>query len=381
MEGLSMKKNVLIIVVAIVLSVFTVACGGNGGSQSADQNSDHTDAESNLKVALLISGNLGDKSFFDSANNGIALLEEEYGAGIVTKVIETSYDKTKWEPALRDLSEQEWDIIIAGSFDMQEIIAKVSMDYPDKKYIAFDTTMDYSGGEYKNVYSMTYKQNEGSFLVGVLAAKITQSDLEKADKDQKYIGFVGGMDIPVINDFMVGYISGAKYIDEDVNVITSYVGDFSDSAKGMEKAIAQYNQGADIVFAAAGQAGLGVADAALKSDRYAIGVDSDQSLIFEKTDPQKSELIVTSVMKNIDASIVRAIKLEQEGNLMWGTEEALGLEEDGVGVAKNKYYDALVPQDMKQLVDDISEKIKNGEIEVPTAFGMETSDLDALRNS
>lgn len=328
-----------------------------------------------LKIALLINGNLGDKSFFDSANNGIQMLKKEFGNQIKTKVVEVSYDKTKWEPALLDLSEQDWDIIITGSFDMKEIIERVAKDYPDKKYIAYDTTMDYADGEYENVYSILYKQNEASFLAGILAAKLAQKT------GQKMVGFLGGMDIPVINDFMVGYVNGVKYIDKNIKAVISYVGNFSDTAKGMEISIAEYNQGASVVFAAAGQAGLGLVDAAKKTGKYAIGVDSDQSLIFEKSDPEKASLILTSVLKNIDKSIVRAIKLEMQGKLKWGTCESLGLAEDGVSIAKNKYYKTNVPREIRQLIDKVEEDIRNGKIKVPTAFGMGTNELNALRDS
>jgi basic membrane protein A len=373
-----MKKKLLFGMVLafslmLVLGEYSISLAKNTAKQSKNS--------AKLKIALLINGNLGDKSFFDSANHGIQLLKKEYGSQITTRVVEVSYDKTKWQPALEDLSEQNWDIIITGSFDMQEIIEKVSRNYPDKKYLVYDTTMDYSKGGYKNVYSMMYKQNEGSFLAGVLAAKKVQADLKQASGNQKMVGFLGGMDIPVINDFMVGYVSGIQYVDQDVKVAISYVGDFSNSAKGMEMSMAQYNQGAGIIFAAAGQAGLGTVDAAKKMNRYALGVDSDQSLIFEKSDPQKASLVLTSVLKNIDTSIVRAIRLERQGKLKWGTCEALGLAEDGVGIASNKYYEKNVPQEVKQLLNTVIGKIKRGEIKVPTAFGMDTAALDSLRNS
>ena len=146
-------------------------------------------------------------------------------------------------------------MIILGTWQMTESLEAIAPWNPNVKYIIFDTEVDYSKGNLDNVYSITYKQNEGSFLAGALAAMITNSDLPKVNSD-KAIGFLGGMDIPVINDFLVGYIEGALYIDPEIKVDISYIGSFDDSAKGKEMALAQYNRGVDIGFNVAGQAGF-----------------------------------------------------------------------------------------------------------------------------
>lgn len=148
-----------------------------------------------LKVALLINGTLGDRSFFDSAYDGMQMAQEELG--IEAKVIEMSYDQSVWEPTLADVSEQDYDVIILGTWQMTESLEAIAPWNPNVKYIIFDTEVDYSKGNLDNVYSITYKQNEGSFLAGALAAMITTSDLPKVNND-KAIGFLGGMDIPVI---------------------------------------------------------------------------------------------------------------------------------------------------------------------------------------
>lgn len=336
--------------------------------------------EKPLKIVLLINGTLGDKSFFDSANNGLELIKKEFGSKVQTRVIEMSYDQTKWEPTLLDVSEQDWDIIIVGTWQMTDYLTATAPKFPNKKYFIFDTSVDYSKG-LPNVYSILYKQNEGSFLAGVLAAKVTQSDLPLVNKERKTIGFLGGMDIPVINDFLVGYIQGAKYVDKDVKVAISYIGSFSDSAKGKEMALAQYNQGVDIGYNVAGQAGLGQLDAAKDVNRYAIGVDSDQAMLFKDNDPAKANLIMTSVLKRVDMSLLRAVKLHKEGKLGYGTAENLGIKEEAIGIADNEFYQRLVPADIRKEIADISAKIVSGEIKVDTAFGMSTEALNALRDS
>lgn len=355
------KKVLTILIVVLLVGSLTVTA-------SADK----------LRVVLLINGTLGDRSFFDSAANGMRIIKEELG--VRTKVIEMSYDPSKWEPTLADVSDMDWDIIIVGTWQMTEMLEKIAPKHPEKKYIIFDTSVDYSKGNLDNVYSILYKQNEGSFLAGALGAMVTSSDLPLANEDN-YIGFLGGMDIPVINDFLVGYIQGAKYIDPDIKVAISYIGDFSDSAKGKEMALAQYNMGVDIGFNVAGQAGLGQIEAAKEANRYAIGVDSDQALLFEESAPDKATLILTSMLKRVDNSLVRAIKLYQEGKLEFGKAEPLGIKEGAVGLADNKYYQKLVPDEMKAKLKELRAKIESGEIVVESAIGMSNERLDEIRSS
>ncbi|GAB6116693.1 MAG: basic rane protein [Thermoanaerobacterium sp.] len=375
-----MKKIIaLTIILSLLVTVMLTGCG-KSSNVSNEQSADVSSKEKPLKIVLLINGTLGDKSFFDSANHGMELIKQEYGDKVITKVIEMSYDNSKWEPTLQDVSEQDWDIIIVGTWQMAEYLEKIAPQYSEKKYIIFDTSVDYAKGDLSNVYSILYKQNEGSFLAGALAAKIANSNMPLVT-GKKLIGFLGGMDIPVINDFLVGYIQGAKYVDKDIKVAISYIGDFSDSAKGKELALAQYQQGVAIGFNVAGQAGLGQLDAAKEMNRYVIGVDSDQAMLFAESDPAKANLIVTSMLKRVDNSLVRAIKLYKEGTLKFGQAEALGLKEDAVGLADNEYYRKLVPEEIRQYIEELKLKIINGEIKVDSALGMDTNKLNEIRNS
>ncbi len=319
-----------------------------------------------LRVVLYVNGTLGDKSFFDSANRGVQRAVKELG--ITAKTIEGGYDPARWEPDIAQLSEGPWDIIIAGTWQLQEILEKLAPENPKKKYITYDTSVTYSKGGLDNVYSILYKQNEGSFLVGALAAMITSSKMPLANP-QKVIGFLGGMDIPVINDFKVGYEQGAKYIDPAVKVLVSYAGSFSDSAKGKELILAQYDQGADIAFNVAGETGLGLLDAAKEKKRYAIGVDSDQYLLFKDSDPEKASYIVVSMLKNVDYSLFRAIKGTIDGTIKYGEPEALGIKEGGVGISDNENYRKLVPANMRNKVKELEQQILKGQIKVDTAFG------------
>jgi basic membrane protein A len=319
-----------------------------------------------LKVILYINGTLGDKSFFDSANRGVLKAAKELP--ITAKVVEGTYDASRWEPDLAQLCEGDWDLIIAGTWQLQEALEKFAPQYPKKKFITYDTTVTYSKGNLGNVYSILYKQNEGSFLVGALAAMVTESRMPLANK-QKVIGFLGGMDIPVINDFKVGFEQGAKYIDPSVQVLVSYVGSFQDAAKGKELMMAQYDQGADIGFNVAGQAGLGLLDAAKDKQKYAIGVDSDQYMMIKDADPVKASYIVTSMQKNVDNSLYRAIKGTLDGTIKYGAAEALGFKEGGISLSENENYVKTVPADIRARISALQKKLVSGAIRVDTAFG------------
>jgi basic membrane protein A len=388
-----MKKSlILILAIAMSLSMVLAGCGEkkdadetpdktNGDTVTNNEDDKETDKDADpLKVLLLINGNTGDLSFFDSAANGMKLMEEKYGDAVETKVTEMGFDETKWEPSLRDASDEDWDVIIVGTWQMTERLTSVALDYPDKKYIIFDTSVDYEENDLPNVYSVMYKQNEGSFLAGALAARITTSDMPLAN-EEKVIGFLGGFEGPVINDFLVGYIEGAKYIDEEVKVAVSYIGSFEDSGKGKEMALVQYNNGADIGYNVAGQAGLGQIEAAKEVNKYAIGVDSDQALLFKDKDPEKAELIATSVLKRVDNSLLRAIDKHLEGTLTYGQAENLGFKEKAIVLADNEFFDKLISDELKNELKEIEQKIIDGEIEVKSAITMEQKELDEIRDS
>lgn len=328
-----------------------------------------------LKVVLLIPGNLGDKSFFDSANHGMEMVKKQLG--VETKVIEMGTDATKWEPMLKTVSGQDWNIIISGTWQMTDYLVSAAKAHPDKKYINFDTS---DNQVTPNLYGMFYKTNESSFLAGAAASMITSSKLPHANPS-KVIGFVGGMDNPGINDFLVGYIQGAKYVNKDIKVAVTFVGAFDNPAKGKEMALSLYNANADVVFQVAGGSGLGVLDAAKEKNAYAIGVDSDQAMLFKSVDNVKAQHIPTSAIKNIDLSIFRAVKMYKAGTLKFGKFDVLGIKDNGVGLAKNEFYNSTLTPDMKNKIKDIESKIVSGKIKVDTAFGLTTDQINKIKKS
>ncbi len=353
-----MKRIALSALALMVLVSLGAFAAGSQEGQDGEQ----------LRVVLYVNGTLGDQSFFDSANRGLERAIDEFG--IVGRTVEGGWDPSNWQPDISQLAEGNWDIVIAGTWQLTEYVAEIAPQHPDKTFITYDAAVDFSSGNLDNVYSILYEQNEGSFLVGALAALMTSHDGDdKINADEKTIGFIGGQDIPVINDFLVGYEQGAAYIDEEVDVLTSYVGSFSDPARGKELALAQIQQGADLVFGVASESGLGVIEAAHEQDEYAIGVDSDQYQLISESDPEQAQAIITSMMKNVDNSIYRAIRLHRQGELPYGEAESLGIAENGVGMARNENFDRIVPDEFVSQVDDIIEQMETGDISVDTTLG------------
>lgn len=365
-------KKALVLVVVLALVVSMAACGTKPAVAPEQSNAGtETEPAKPLRVALLLNGTLGDKSFFDSADRGLKMAKEKYGDKLEYKTVEMTTDETKWLPTLYDYSDDgSWDIIIVGTWQLAEPLSEVAPKYPDQKYIIFDQDLDYSAGDFKNVYSILYKQNEVSFLAGVVASRLSES---------KAIGFLGGAENPVINDFLLGYIQGAKHAEPNIKVVISYVGNFYDTPKGKDLALAQYQQnGVDVGFNVAGLAGLGQIDAAQEVGKFAIGVDSDQALIFGEP---TANFIPTSALKNVDESILRAVGLEFEGKAPYGEVENLGIAENGVGIADNQYYQKLVPEAVRNEVKDLADKILSGEIKVDTAFGKSNEEIQKIKDS
>lgn len=319
--------------------------------------SDHPENKA-LKVTHFINGAQGDKSFFDSAVRGITEAEADFRIDVTT--VEAGYNSTIWKKALENSAEDDdYDIMIVGTSQMQELLEDVAQKHPLKRFIIYDTSVNYIEGNYKNVYSILYRQNEGAYLAGVYAGLMTESGI---------IGAVVGENTTTINDFVIGYEQGAESVRPDIKIIVQYAESWNDSARGEALAKEMYGDGADIIFQAAGNTGLGVFKAAQESGKYAIGVDSDQAMIIERTDPDQAKHILTSMMKNVDTSLYRALKLHIDGRLPFGRAETLGIKEGGVGLARNKYYEEVTPADVKARINQTELDIRDGRIKVETAF-------------
>jgi len=345
-------KRFTIFGLLIVAAMLVAACGGAAGPAKDD---------GKLKAVFIIGGTLGDKSFVDSADRGLNKAVKELGIEYVP--VEASADPAKIDAAFTDaLNDKSIDFIIQSQGDLTEKLLEIAPKYPEKKFIVFDNPFDFEKcPECKaNVYAIQYAQNEGSYLAGYYAGLMSES---------KIIGAVGGQDIPVIQDFMIGYKQGAVDAGlKEENVLVQFAASWSDPAKGKEIALTMYQQGADVVFQVAGGTGEGVFYAAEEANKWAIGVDSDQALIIEATNPDQAKRILTSMLKNVDNSMFRTFQLNSEGKIPWGTNELLGIAQGGVGLALNKYYEENTPQEVKDKMVAIIAKVTAGEIKVKTVF-------------
>lgn len=360
-----MKKKGLIFL-TLILVFALVACGENA---SEGEKTETAGGDKPLKVALLVS-NLGDMSFNDSANAGIEKAKEDFG--IEAQVIEYGFDPQKFEPTLTDTADQGYDMIIMPP-NFQVALESNADAYPDVNFVMFDGDIDWSKGDFKNVYCITYKANEASYLGGYVSAALSES---------KILGFLGGMDQPVINDFLVGFIEGAQAYDPEVKVITNYAGSYGDPSKGKELTIGMINNGADMLFNVAGGTGVGLIEACVENDKYVLGVDSDQALMYEKNGKTDyAEAIPTSVLKNVGDSLYRAIDLYIKGELKIGELETLGIKENGVGLADNSYYQDKVSEEVRTAIENIKQDIIDGKVEVNTAIGMTTDQISEIRDA
>lgn len=330
------RRTVALVALALALMLLVSACGGQ-----ADQGGQPGGGQDEFIAAMATDvGGLGDQSFNDAAHRGLKRLEEETGATI--KVLESA-KLDDYEPNLTELANSGADITWAIGFLMADATAAVADRLPDKTFGIIDMVV-----EKPNVASVLFKENEGSFLVGVIAGMMTETNK---------IGFVGGMQSPVISRFEEGFKAGVKTVNPDAEVLIAYTGSFDNPSAGKEAANTQYEAGADIVFHAAGADGLGVIEAAKERGEgfYAIGVDSPQHHL-------APDNVLASMVKRVDNAVFDISKLKMDGKF-----EAklyhLGLKEEGVGVAYNP--DLPVPDNVKQAVEEWRQKIINGDITVP----------------
>ena len=328
-------------------------------------------------VVNLVNGTLGDRSFFDSAGAGLAELA---AAGRITyRTIEMGgddEDQPKWLSTLYEVSESgEYDLIVCGTYQMPEYLNEVAAEYPDQKYLIYD-----SEGDGDNIININYKQNDMGYLVGVFAGAMTlETDLENINGDS-VVGFVGGIDSPVINDFLYGFLLGAQYANEDIKVDTRYVNSYVDPARAKELALSMINDNnCDIIWGVAGNSGNGAAEAALETGKaWFIGVDSDQELTLSK---ELAAITLTSGLKNIGNSIVWFFDELDAGREHYGENILLGIPEGGVGIVTDKNFATYATDEIKALVDEATAGIVDGSIEVPTAIGDTEGAAESLRDS
>lgn len=345
-------KRIMKLVFTLVMFLAFVGCGKSSdtGGQGAEKKET---GKKKLRVAIVHAGFLGDKSFNDSANEGIQRAMKEYD--IEVKTLESKVP-SDWETNVVAMASEGYDLVIGNSSQFQDIIKKHASEFPDVKFAIIDSVVKES-----NVMSVVFAQNEGSFLAGATAALFTQkTDISNLNKD-KIVGWIGGMDVPVLQDFLTGYKQGAEYIDPETKVLISFAGTFNDPLKGKELALAQYSQGADIIMNVASNTGNGVLEAAKDTKKYAIGVDINQDGIYPG-------FILTSMLKRVDVGTYEVIKSVADDKFMGGQVLKMNVTNGGIGLTDMKTMKEALgdkfPTDISEKILELTEKIKSGEIKV-----------------
>lgn len=301
-----------------------------------------------IKVALVLDkGGKDDKSFNSAAYEGA--LKAKKDLGIELKYVEAT-DSNSIENLHRSFAKKDFDLIIGIGFAQRQAIQKISASFPQKKFVIVDGEVDRP-----NVKSLLFEEHEGSFLVGSIAALKSKSGK---------VGFIGGMDIPLIRRFEMGYKAGAENAKPKMKVVSNFIGvtgeAWNNPAKAKELALSQYNSGVDVIFVAAGASGAGVFDAAEEQKKLAIGVDSNQNGL-------KPGFILTSMLKRVDLAVYNTIKEAQEGHFKAGIQK-FNLQNEGVGYAMDSNNEKLVTPEIRKKVEEIKSQIIKGEIRVPDYY-------------
>lgn len=344
MPQLRAPHAVLVALLAALL-VVAPACG-----PAKEKQPGATSTPGALKVGLVFDiGGRGDKSFNDAAYVGLERAKKELGVDY--SFVETNETSDR-EAGLRQMAATDAQIIFGVGFLFTDDIRKLALEFPDKKFACVDYTVNPGDSLPPNLVALKFREEQGSYLVGALAALLSKTGT---------VGFVGGMQIPLIKKFEAGYTAGAHALTPKTRVLVKYAGTtgdaFRDPTKGTELALAEYAQGADIIFHASGATGRGVFQAATQQKKLAIGVDSDQY-------QEAPGNVLTSMVKRVDVAVFDVIRDLKDGKWQGGV-RTFGLAEDGVAWVYDANNQALIPAPVKSTIDSLSREIVAGRIAVP----------------
>ena len=303
-----------------------------------------------ISVAYLVPGTLGDKGFLDGAEAGVQQARAQLGASVKT-VEGGANNSPNWTSELTTMSSGANDVVVTGGAQVVDTLTSVAAGFPKQDYIMFDAAIAAA-----NIASITFRQNDVGFLAGVLASLVSADPAHYPLAGGRHnVGVVGGQNISAINDFIVGFEAGAKAVDPTTTVQKSYVGSFSDTTTAYNQAKGMFANGADVVFAVAGQSGLGALKAAADSNKYAIGVDSDQNDLYPGH-------VLASALKNVDIAVYHLLDLKAHGRLQTGHTYVYGIANDGVQL---KVSSLVTVETSNTVIAYYLKKVADGQIDVP----------------
>jgi basic membrane protein A len=345
-----MRKLLTLVVVLLVVHIALLFASPGGAEQPPSSTA--------VDVGVVFDvGGRGDKSFNDGAYLGGERAERDLGAHV--RFIEPG-DGSDREAGLRLLAAEGMDLVLGVGFIFSDDLTLLAKEYPNTNFAGIDYSVgtDAAGNPIApppNLAALKFREEEGSFLVGALAALVSKS--------QK-VGFVGGMNFPLIHKFEAGYRAGVKHVCPRCTVVSQYAGvtpeAFRNPGRGKELALSQYQQGVDVIYHAAGSTGLGVFEAARQTGKLGIGVDSDQH-------DSAPGHVLTSMVKGVDVAVHESIRWIKEGRFKGGISE-LGLKEGGVGYVYDDRNKALIPDAVRARVEQLRQEIVAGRIKVPNTL-------------
>ncbi|ELK52122.1 MULTISPECIES: BMP family lipoprotein [Haloferax] len=334
----------------------------SGGEETtaAEQTTEESGPAANVGMVYALGG-LGDKSFNDAAKRGIEQAESELGIAYDEAQPSAAEEFPQFQRRFAQSSNPDYDLVSCIGYAQRSALSETAPSFSDQQFMIVDDVVDED-----NVASYLFREEQGSFQVGYLAGLITTQEFSAGSgsttADSKSVGFVGGTETDLIRKFQAGYEAGVAHADEEISVDVAYVGSFSDSAKGKEIATSMYDNGADVVYHAAGGSGLGVFQAAKEQGKFAIGVDSDQS----QTEPNYADVILASMVKRVESAVYTSVENVVNDEFNGGSTTTLGLEEDGVAAVYGAELGSEIPQDVKDSLSESREAIIAGDIEIPT---------------
>ena len=346
-----MKRMVKKFLSIVTILSIVILAGCSSQTKTTSESTDSQTEKKEVKIGIVFTtAGLGGESFNDLAFAGVKKAAEDFGI---------TYDYV--EP--KAVSDQEitqdemaasgnYDLIIAIGFEQVDALKTVAANYPEQKFALIDATVDLP-----NVTSYVSKEHEATFLVGALSALTKNSETVSRLSKDKILGFIGGVESPLINRFAAGFMAGARYIDPEYNVLVDYVGGFNDPSTAKVIAETMYSQKADLIFHAAGASGMGLFQAAQEKNFTAIGVNSNQNII-------APDFIMASMLKLANQAAYDVIESVVKDTYKAGT-HTLGIKENGVGYTVDK-SNIKISEDIIKQVDELKEKVASGEIEVPT---------------
>lgn len=331
---MKLKKILALSTAAILSASLLVGCSGNNDNEES--------GEDKLKIAMITDvAGVNDQSFNQSAWEGLEKAAKDLDVEV--KYLESKQD-SDYMTNVETLVDEDTDLIIGVGMKLADTIKEAAELYEDQKFVLVDETYEEVP---QNVQTILFNAEQSAYLVGLVAGKMTKTD---------NVGFIGGMELPVIDTFKYGFMAGVKAANPAADIQVQYANSFTDQAKGKAIASQMYNKGADIIFIAGGDVGTGAIEVAKETGKFAIGVDRDQSSL-------APDNVLSSAIKRVDVGVYETVKSLVEGNFSGGTSVTYGLDENAVGIADTTSN--LVPQEIIDYVNEQAQRFQKGELKAP----------------